>query len=148
MNRLPVLISIPHGGTETPTELTNHTCITPQDLFDDSDPFTREIYDIDPWAVEVITTDIARAFVDLNRAQDDLPPKNPDGIIKSVTCYQQPIYKNGCEPDQAMIKHLIQHHYLPYHQHIQKVMHREGIQLALDCHSMAATPPATPSLHR
>jgi formiminoglutamase len=90
MRQIPVFISIPHGGTNTPPELINRVCIQPKDIFDDPAPFTREIYDLEPWVLEVIDTDIARAFVDLNRAPDDLPPKNPDGIIKSMTCYKKP----------------------------------------------------------
>ncbi|MEA2109325.1 MAG: N-formylglutamate amidohydrolase, partial [Pseudomonadota bacterium] len=43
--KLPFLISIPHGGTELPDELKSRVCITDNDLFDDSDSFTQEIYE-------------------------------------------------------------------------------------------------------
>jgi len=142
MQQIPVLISIPHGGTDTPPELINHICIPAKDIFADMDPFTREIYDLEPWVLEVIDTDIARAFVDLNRAFDDLPPKNPDGIIKSMTCYKKPIYIKGKEPDEALRQTLIERYYLPYHRKVQEItsQNRE-LKLALDCHSMAAEPP-------
>ena len=120
MQQFPVLISIPHGGTNIPPELINRVCIQPKDIFDDMDPFTREIYDLEPWVMQAIDTDIARAFVDLNRAPDDLPPKNPDGIIKSMTCYKKPIYIKGKEPDEPLRKILIEQYYLPYHRKIQE----------------------------
>jgi formiminoglutamase len=142
MRQIPVLISIPHGGTDIPPELINCVCIPAKDIFDDSDPFTREIYDLEPWVLEAIDTDIARAFVDLNRAVDDLPPKNPDGIIKSMTCYKKPIYIKGKEPDESLRQTLIQRYYLPYHKKIQEITNQnKELKLALDCHSMAAEPP-------
>jgi N-formylglutamate amidohydrolase len=146
MQQIPVLISIPHGGTNTPPELIDRTCILPEDIFDDIDPFTREIYDLEPWVVEVMDTDIARAFVDLNRAPDDFPPKNPDGIIKSMTCYKKPIYIKEKEPDEPLIQTLIDGYYLPYHRKIQEITSQnKELKLALDCHSMAVeSPPISP----
>ena len=145
IERLPVLISIPHGGDGVPDELSDRICINSQDIFADIDPFTPEIYDIDPWAEEVITTDIARTFIDLNRAEDDLPPQNPDGIIKSMTCYKKPIYKQGKEPDPALRQQLVQHYYLPYHQRLNEILSEGKVRLGLDCHSMAASaPPISP----
>ena len=34
MKKFPVLLSIPHGGTEVSEELINHVCITDKDLFE------------------------------------------------------------------------------------------------------------------
>jgi formiminoglutamase len=141
MKKLPVLLSIPHGGTEIPGELKNNVCITPHDLFDDGDAFTREIYRPAMPAVSVLAAGIARAFVDLNRSVVDLPPKNPDGLIKSMTCYKKPIYIPGKEPDEYLRKTLIDRYYLPYHRKIREVVDSGKAVLALDCHSMAAHPP-------
>jgi formiminoglutamase len=89
----------------------------------------------------VITSDITRTFVDLNRSLQDLPPKNPDGLIKSCTCYQKPIYLNGQEPNKSLTKTLIQKYYVPYHRAIQKKITELDLQLCLDCHSMASYAP-------
>jgi formiminoglutamase len=146
MQKLPVLLSIPHGGTDVPEELINHVCITDKDLFDDMDPFTRQIFDPGPREVEVVSTNIARAFLDMNRATDDLPPENPDGIIKSMTCYKKQIYIKGKEPDEALRKQLVDRYYTPYHRKLRELtsLNRKVI-LALDCHSMAIeAPPIAP----
>lgn len=141
MSKFPILLSIPHGGMEKPSELEGHLCITKNDLFDDIDPFVQEIYDLN--SVEcVIKSDIARTFVDLNRSLQDLPPKNPDGLIKSCTCYQKPIYLKGQEPDELLKNILIQKYYLPYHRTIQKNIKSLDLQLCLDCHSMASFAPS------
>ena len=141
MTQLPVLLSIPHGGTQRPRELDSHLSITDKDLFDDSDPFVMEIYDLGQKVEGVIKTNIARAFVDLNRSLQDLPPNNPDGLIKSATCYDKQIYKKGQEPDDSLINVLIEMYYKPYHRSIQKSLHELNLQLCLDCHSMASIAP-------
>jgi len=135
------LLSIPHGGTKKPKELENRVCITDKDQFDDSDPFVNEIYNLGDKVQGVISTDIARAFVDLNRSMQDLPPQNPDGLIKSLTCYKKPIYHEGKEPDETLREKLIQSYYLLYHRQIQKSLQELDLQLCLDCHSMASTAP-------
>lgn len=142
MKNLPFLISIPHGGALIPHELTDSVCISPEDLFDDSDAFTQDIYHPGSLAQCVIKTDIARAFVDVSRAQDRQPPEYPDGVIKSVTCYNRPIYKKGQYPVGTLAKQLLNKYYHTYHQRIVDAMKLYDIVLGLDCHSMAETAPA------
>ncbi len=141
MIKLPILLSIPHGGIRKPVELEGHLSITNKDLFDDSDPFVIDLYDLGDTVERVIKTDIARAFVDLNRSLQDMPPNNPDGLIKSKTCYDKPIYTNGKEPDDSLKKMLIELYYSPYHQTIQKSLEELDLKLCLDCHSMASSAP-------
>ena len=141
MKKLPVLLSIPHGGTQRPPELDSHLSITDKDLFDDSDPFVIEIFDLGNKVEGVVKSNVARAFVDLNRSLQDLPPQNPDGLIKSTTCYDKPIYKKGMEPDDSLTSVLIEIYYKPYHRTIQKSIHDLDLQLCLDCHSMASVAP-------
>jgi formiminoglutamase len=138
---LPVLLSIPHGGTQVPEELADRVCITPQDLFDDSDPCTAEIYDLGGEVARVVQAEVARAFVDLNRAPDDRPPKDPDGVVKSATCFNRPIYRPGSEPDDALTELLIQRYHTPYHTRLEEAAADPAVKLALDCHSMVATAP-------
>jgi len=141
LTKFPVLLSIPHGGTQRPPELDGHLSITDKDLFDDSDPFVIEIYDLGEKVEKVIKSNVARAFVDLNRSLQDLPPRNPDGLIKSATCYDKPIYKKGQEPDDSLTTVLIEMYYKTYHRDIQKSIRDLDLQLCLDCHSMASVAP-------
>lgn len=138
---LPVLLSIPHGGVQTPPELTRCLNITKRDLFNDSDPFSKQIYDLGDKVQNVIKADVARTFVDLNRSMRDLPPQNPDGLIKHTTCWQVPIYTQGMEPDPSMIQILIERYYTPYHNIIKKGIRDQRLKLCLDCHTMTSTAP-------
>lgn len=141
MCKLPILLSIPHGGTKTPPELEGRTRITKYELFDDSDAFVDRIYNLGETVEKVLSFDIARAFVDLNRSFHEMPPENPDGLIKSVTCYKKQIYITGKEPDENLRKNLINKYYIPYHREIQRAISQLDLQLCLDCHSMASYPP-------
>lgn len=145
MNKLPFLISIPHGGRAIPQELENSVTITEKDIFDDIDPFTREIYNLEDLVEQVEAADVARTFVDLNRTQDQLPPQFPDGVIKSATCYNKLIYKPGSALDKEMTDVLIEKYYSPYHTSLEKAMTNPLIKIAFDCHSMADIgPPVSP----
>jgi formiminoglutamase len=142
---LPILISVPHGGIETPVEIADRVSLTPEALFGDSDAYTREIFDLTGEVLVVERADIARAFVDLNRAPDDRPPENPDGVVKSATCHGRPIYVPGREPGDEMTELLLRLYYYPYHSRLQEAVADPSIRLALDCHSMAAVaPPIAP----
>ena len=143
MKKLPFLISIPHGGDQIPEEISNRICLSPKDLFEDSDSFSRDIFGIKGDVVALVETHIARAIIDLNRAMDDRPPHNPDGVVKTKSCHGKPVYSSGQFPDNFLIDKLIEKYYQPYHHEIQDILKaRSGIRLALDCHTMEATGPA------
>jgi len=65
MTKLPLLVSIPHGGTQMPSEVEGRCCISRADVLEDGDAFTREIYDVAEGVRFVLKADVARAFVDL-----------------------------------------------------------------------------------
>ncbi len=142
MNKLPVLISVPHGGTEIPKEIADRVCITANDKFEDSDAFTREIYGIENDVSAFVSSSIARAFVDMNRDLTDLPPENPDGLVKTQTCHGKPIYIKGKELDQKLTNILIKNYYDPYHRQIETLLKKQDdLKIGLDCHSMEPIPP-------
>lgn len=143
MNKpFPILLSIPHGGAETPDELKGRVRLSQKDLFDDGDSFTREIYGIKDDVTALVETNVARAFVDLNRDVSDLPPRNPDGVVKSHTCYGKPVYHPGKELEKESTEILLKKYYHPCHEKIREVLKtQKDIKLALDCHSMASIGP-------
>lgn len=142
MRQFPVLLSIPHGGTDIPSEIASRICITPKDQFEDGDALTREIYGIKDDVLACVEGNIARAFVDLNRDVNDRPPKNPDGVVKSMTCLGKPIYHTGQQLDGDLTNELLQKYHKPYHDHIRKTLDsNKDIKLMLDCHTMEAVGP-------
>lgn len=138
---LPILISIPHSGNKIPQELIVKTLLTTEDIFKDGDSFTNDIYNFKDNVKAFIDTQIARAFIDLNRAPTDRPPENNDGVIKTETIVNVPIYKNGHYPKEMFIEELLQKYYFPYHKRIEQLLQTEDIKLGLDCHSMLSESP-------
>ncbi len=138
--KLPILVSVPHGGTRIPSEIHAKHILTKRDIFWDSDGFTCQIYQASDLVFAYVETDIARAALDLNRAEDDLPPKNPDGIVKQKTCLGVSLYPNDALPSKEDTAILIEKYYRPYHSSLRRLT--EQATLALDCHSMLSEGPA------
>ena len=143
MSRFPVLLSIPHGGTEVPVKIRDRMTISARDQFEDSDAFTREIYGLGNEVMAQVQSKVARAFVDMNRAEEDRPPQNPDGIVKTRTCHGKAVYLPGKELDDGSTQQILDTYYFPYHQSIATALAQNpDLQLALDCHTMEAVAPA------
>ncbi|MCD4746578.1 MAG: N-formylglutamate amidohydrolase [Bacteroidales bacterium] len=138
----PILVSIPHGGWKVPEEIKHIWALTKKEAFHDGDPYTSQIFDFSDKVNAQITMEYYRAAIDLNREPDNMAPENPDGLIKSHTCYNEEVYKNGILPDEKLKKKLIDKYYHPYHKFLEETARRDDIKLGVDCHSMAAvTPP-------
>ncbi|GAB4353522.1 MAG: N-formylglutamate deformylase [Gammaproteobacteria bacterium] len=137
---LPLLVSLPHAGLQVPEDLATNCLLTPQQIIADGDEFAAEIYG--PLEGEVsrfVTTGIARAVVDMNRDEHDI---RKDGVVKTHTCWDEPIWKRPLT--EAQIESLLARYHRPYHQRLSDAGERR-ILLGVDCHTMAAVgPPVGP----
>ncbi len=139
--KLPLLVSVPHGGYTIPLDLQPNVSLSYSDIFPDSDPYTRSIYSFKNEVMYYHDAVIARAIVDLNRREDDLPPHNRDGVIKSHTIFGKKIYRDGTQPDRQKIKELLERYYHPFHNRLQENLDDPNLLCGLDCHSMLEYPP-------
>ena len=136
---LPLLLSVPHAGLMTPPEVSAWSILSAQDIRDDSDGGAAAIYDLADAVRAYATTAVARAFVDLNRAEDD---RRQDGVVKTHTCWDVPVYDPF--PPEEVVETLLARYYRPYHARL-RALADSGVILGADCHTMAATgPPAGP----
>ena len=138
---LPFLISIPHGGETVPPCVRDRVALTRADILEDGDAFTQQIYDFAGHVQAVVQADTARAVIDLNRNVTEMPPDHPDGVLKTVTCYEKPVYREGRFPHAELIDRLVAEHYRPYHERLRVAAEDPGLVLGLDCHSMAEYAP-------
>ena len=137
-DRLPLLISVPHGGLSVPEEVAGLCRLTLEEIVQDGDEGAAEIYDFPDEVRRHVTTDVARAIVDLNRAEDDF---RKDGVIKTHTCFDVPVYHQP--PSAEQVELLLRRHHRPYHAMLSSP--HEGVVLGVDCHTMAAVgPPVGP----
>jgi len=136
--RLPILVSIPHGGTEVPDVVRQRTRLDARALSYYSDPLSLYLYDLGEMATATVTTPVSRVIVDLNRPPYHLPPRYPDGVVKTMTSLGLPVWKEGQVPDLSCIHALLLRHYFPYHAEIDRILLSGTVTVALDCHTMVS----------
>jgi N-formylglutamate deformylase len=136
MSKLPLLISIPHGGTEIPSELQGEVKMDQYDIFHNSDACTLELFDHSEKVAEVISTNISSAIVDVDRSKAAFPPTEADGVVKLKTSQGKGVYHEDKANDQDFIKQLIENYYEPYHRKIAYRLKENEIKVAIDCHTM------------
>jgi N-formylglutamate deformylase len=132
--KLPLLISVPHAGILTPPEVEDISLLTINQIVKDGDEGAAEIYALESEVEAFITTDIARAFVDLNRPEHD---RNKDGVVKTHTCWNEQIYKRPLLENE--IGRLLENYYRPYHRRLSTLS--QFVKLGVDCHTMSAQAP-------
>ncbi|MAT38535.1 MAG: N-formylglutamate amidohydrolase [Ectothiorhodospiraceae bacterium] len=140
MSRLPFLISVPHAGIIIPHEVRHLNLLRRDEIVADTDVTADAIYaQLEPHVLRYASSHIARAFVDLNRAEDDI---RKDGVVKTHTCWDVPIYSEPLEDET--IASLLRDYHRPYHNLLTKYA-GEGPIFGIDCHTMAAVgPPVAP----
>ena len=159
LNTLPVIISRPHGGLETPAEVQDNLAINQIALYNDCDLWLDELYDFGPkpnsqdscnaadknstsprTVLAQFNMPIARALIDVNRPIEWL--SKADGPIKSQTSYGEEIYKEPLTDE--MIQHLLDKYWLPYHHQMEEAIqeHAQTVRLLVDGHNMAQYGPS------
>jgi len=137
--KLPLLLSVPHAGLRVPPEVVEYCILTEEQIAEDGDEVAAEIYDLKEEVAALLTTDVARAVVDMNRAEND---RRADGVVKTHTCWDVPVY--GGFPSEDVVKLLIARYHRPYHTRLSELA-RSEVRLGVDCHTMAAKgPPVGP----
>ena len=140
---LPLLISVPHAGVRVPPEVMDDCILSERHIIEDGDEGAREIFDVGEQVRAFVTTEVARAVVDVNRAEGD---RRADGVIKTHTCWNVPVYRRT--PSEATIERLLERYYRPYHARLRELT-AAGVHLGIDCHTMAAFgPPIGPGAGR
>lgn len=136
MSRLPLLLSVPHAGLEVPAEAEPYCILSPDDIEADGDVGAAEIYALEAHAAAFLTTRVARAIIDQNRAEDD---RRPDGVVKTVTSWEVPVYDPF--PPEEVVETLLARYHRPYHEGLRTLAARPDVLLGIDCHTMAAEGP-------
>ena len=132
---LPIAISVPHAGLSIPEEVVDLQILTEDEIRKDGDEGAAAIYAIAEEVDTFVTTPIARAFVDMNRAEGDL---RPDGVVKTHTCWDEPVYRAPLA--DALVETLMECYHRPYHRALTEFAGKQ-VPVAIDCHTMAAFGP-------
>lgn len=137
--QLPLLASVPHAGWRVPEQAQPYCALSPEEILEDGDVGASEIYALETEFEAYLTTDVARAIVDLNRAEDD---RRKDGVVKTHTCWNVPVYTEF--PPESVVQELLDRYYHPYHARLRELA-KTPVRCGLDLHTMAAEgPPVGP----
>ena len=145
---LPLLISMPHIGTEIPADLQAH--LVPRALVsEDTDWHLAQLYDFAAaLGASVLQPQFSRYVIDLNRPPDDAPMY--PGASNTELCPTrfftgEPLYRAGCAPDAHEIARRRSTYWAPYHHALQAELQRlhrtHGYALLWDAHSIRSEIP-------
>jgi N-formylglutamate deformylase len=123
----PLLVSVPHDGSEIPADLaarmTQRARTAP-----DTDWHVARLYEVArELGASILRPRYSRYVVDLNRPQDDTslyPGQNTTGLCPAVQFTGAPVYLDGQAPDEADIAARVATYWTPYHAALQEELHR------------------------
>jgi N-formylglutamate deformylase len=146
--KIPLLVSMPHIGTEVPEQIVQKMGDRARTL-PDTDWHLETLYNfLDDIGASVITAHYSRYVIDLNRPPDDssLYPGTTTTELCPTTLFDgSPIYRPGCEPDVQEIARRRQDYWQPYHDQLGGELTRlrdaHGIAVLWDAHSIRSQIP-------
>ena len=145
---IPLLVSMPHVGTDIPDDIAAR--MTPQALIKaDTDWHLRELYGfLQEMDASVLSARWSRYTIDLNRPQEDTnlyPGQDTTGLLPNDTFHREPLYLVGKEPDAADVQRRLQRYWAPYHAQLRGELDRllrvHGVVVLWDAHSIASHVP-------
>ena len=148
------VFSSPHSGRIYPEEMLRRSRLDPLSLRRSEDAFVEELFaDAPRYGAPLLHADAPRAWVDLNRAPEELDPAliegvkaaglNPRlaaglGVIPRVVAEGVPIYDGKLPRTEAAAR--LKAVWKPYHDALTGLLEaaraRHGFAVLVDCHSM------------
>lgn len=155
--KFPIVISVPHAGTVFPQECLPFIDVNIQNLRSNEDLFVNElVLPLANCGIPVISMNIARSFIDVNRDKIELDakmfynyPKDKLiienhrcrfglGLIHRIDAESKPIYKGllSYSEVQDRIRNVYDVYHKRLNQIVNKCVKKFGGCLLIDCHSM------------
>ncbi len=150
----PMIFASPHSGRDYPAEFLAQAVLDRRSIRSSEDAFVDELFDMAPqMGAALLAARAPRAYIDLNRAADELDPAvieglarvphNPRissglGVIPRVVAGGRAIYRGKLSLADAEVR--LKRFWHPYHQAlaalIEEVRAEYGQVVLIDCHSM------------
>lgn len=146
--RLPIMVSMPHAGTDIPDEVaaTMAPCATARA---DTDWHLPELYGfLEEMGVSTISARWSRYLIDLNRPPEDTnlyPGMDTTGLCPVDTFGRESLYLPGQAPDEAEVLRRLERYWMPYHAQLRaelaRLRQQHGRVVLWDAHSIASIVP-------
>lgn len=148
--RVPLLISLPHVGTEIPPTIAER--LVPRALAsEDTDWHLERLYGplAEALGASLIVPRYSRYVIDLNRPPDDRPlypgAAGGTGLVPTRFFTSESLYREGAEPDAAEVAQRRAAYWQPYHDALAAELARlraaHGRALLFDGHSIRSELP-------
>jgi N-formylglutamate amidohydrolase len=144
--RTPVLVSVPHYGTEPLPHITRDDYSEPWFStfpYGFADTFVGDLYgDLDAHGATVLATPFSRIFVDVNRRRDDFEHRDGEvrsrrGVVRTHTMREVPIFRHPL--GLIDLEERLQALYDPYYSTLERLLGEiravYGYALLLDGHT-------------
>lgn len=141
--RTPLLVSMPHVGTQIPEAL--RPAFVEQALAtEDTDWFLDHLYGFARGlGASLLVPQMSRYVIDLNRPGDNqpmYPGQNNTELCPTRAFTGAPLYRPGYAPDEAQIGERVARYWQPYHDTLQAELQRlcaeHGHAVLFDAHSI------------
>ncbi|MYM81778.1 N-formylglutamate deformylase [Duganella sp. FT50W] len=145
---IPLLVSMPHVGTDIPDEVL--AAMTPAAVDrQDTDWHLVRLYDfLAEMGASTLSARWSRYVIDLNRPPENTnlyPGQDTTGLCPVDTFHREPLYLDGCTPDEAEVRRRLQAYWKPYHEQLRAELDRllalHGRVVLWDAHSIASHVP-------
>ncbi|MBN3776697.1 N-formylglutamate deformylase [Burkholderia sp. Ac-20345] len=145
---LPLLISIPHLGTDIPPQVRNQLTGVAEHVAD-TDWHLDRLYAFAKHAgASMLGARVSRYVIDLNRpasGESLYPGQTTTGLCPTETFRGEPLYASGAAPDAAEIARRLDAYWQPYHARLRAELDRlkaaHGAVLLWEAHSIASVLP-------
>lgn len=139
----PLLLSIPHSGTEIPPSL-QRDLVSPFLATCDTDWWVAQLYDFAAaLGASIVRTDISRTVIDVNRdpsGQSLYPGQTTTELCPTTTFDGAPLYTAGAQPDASAVAARRDEYFAPYHAalaaQLARLKARHAAVVLYDCHSI------------
>ena len=146
--RVPLLVSMPHTGTQIPAEIKKRLTAAGLEI-PDTDWHLEKLYDfIDELGASVLVATNSRYVVDLNRPPDNAnlyPGQDSTPLVPLDTFDRRALYRRGVEPDPDEIAQRVAAYWKPYHaklaEELERLREKFDYALLWDAHSIFSEVP-------
>ena len=145
---LPILVSMPHAGTDLPADIAArmNPCAA---LLADTDWHLPRLYDfLAEMDVSTLAAHRSRYVIDLNRPPEDTnlyPGMDTTGLCPLDTFARERLYGEGMAPYQAEVARRLELYWQPYHRQLNAELERllaiHGAVVLWEAHSIASHVP-------
>jgi formiminoglutamase len=138
----PIILGLPHTGTDVPAEIWNRLNDNGR-ILADTDWHIHELYEGLLDNATTVRATFHRYVIDANRDPAGVslyPGQNTTGLVPETDFDGKPIWNEGQQPDEADTAYRLETFHAPYHAalaaEIERVKAIHGIAILYDCHSI------------